>query len=337
MIKERYGDSYKGIKLKYVEQKIQNGTGGAVKTAEKFLKNKFIVIGGDDIFSGKDIRRCVKHKYCILAKEVSEPKKFGILDVKDGALVKIDEKPEKPKSKLANTALYVLDKKVFNYKAKKTKRGELEFTDYVTNLAKTEKIIVEEVKDYWLAVGYPWNYLEANVFFARKLKKSSLLGKVEKGVSIKGNVYLGKGSVIKSGCYIEGPVIIGENTEIGPFAHIRPDTVIGDECRIGKMELYDSVIMDKTTGKHIGYIGHSVIGENVNIGAGIITADYRHDGKNNKTVIKGKKIDSGRRKLGAFIGDNVNTAIGTLIYPGRKLWPGVRTLPAEIIKKDKMK
>ena len=65
-------------------------------------------------------------------------------------------------------------------------------------------------------------------------------------------------------------------------------------------------------------------------------ADYRHDGKNNPSLINGKKIDTGRRKLGAFIGDNVNTGIGTLIYPGRKLWPNTTTLPGEIVKKDKI-
>ncbi len=94
--------------------------------------------------------------------------------------------------------------------------------------------------------------------------------------------------------------------------------------------------MDNTTSKHTSYAAHSVIGEHVNIGAGTITADYRHDGKNNITIVNGNKIDTGRRKLGAFIGDNVNTGIGTLIYPGRKLWPGTYTSPGEIVKIDKV-
>ena len=102
------------------------------------------------------------------------------------------------------------------------------------------------------------------------------------------------------------------------------------------MELYDVLVMDNTTSKHTSYVAHSVIGENVNIGAGTITADYRHDGKNNMTIVNDKKIDSGRRKLGAFFGDGVHTGIGTLIYPGRKLWPSVGTLPGEIVKVDKV-
>ncbi|MFH1053412.1 MAG: bifunctional sugar-1-phosphate nucleotidylyltransferase/acetyltransferase [Candidatus Woesearchaeota archaeon] len=330
---KKYESSYHGLKLRYVEQKVQNGTGGAALTAQKYLNNRFIILGGDDLFSRKDIIKCLNHEYCVLAQEVEEPKKFGILDVKNGRLINIKEKPTKPKSNLANTALYVLDKKIFSYKIRNSKRGELEFTDMVNMMAKDEKINVELVRDYWLPIGYPWSLLEANVFFLKRMK-NKIMGKIEKGVSIKGNLFVGKGTVIKSGSCIEGPVMIGENCEIGPFAHIRPDTIIGDNCRIGKMELYDTVVMDNVTSKHTSYAAHSVIGDNVNIGAGLVTADYRHDGKENRTIVNGKKVDTGRRKLGAFIGDNVKTGIGTLIYPGRKIWPGKTTMPGEVIKKD---
>jgi bifunctional UDP-N-acetylglucosamine pyrophosphorylase/glucosamine-1-phosphate N-acetyltransferase len=94
--------------------------------------------------------------------------------------------------------------------------------------------------------------------------------------------------------------------------------------------------MKNSTAKHFSYIGHSVIGEDVNIAAGTVTSDYRHDGKEHTTMINGRKIGTNRRKLGAFIGDNVRTGINTSIYPGRKIWPGMFTLPGEIVKEDKM-
>lgn len=333
MIKKAIGTKYKNINIKYITQKQQLGTGHAVKLAEKHIKDRFIIFGGDDLFSKKDIQNCIKHKYCILAQKTKTPKRFGILQIKDNSLVKIEEKPSKPKSNLANTALYVLDKNIFNTKIKKSKRGEIEFTDFVNKFAKKEKIKIVEVKDYWLPISYPWSYLEANVFLLNRIKRS-IKGRREKKVTIKGKVHIGKHTVIKAGSYLEGPIYIGENCEIGPFAHIRPDTIIQDNCRIGKSELVDSVIMQGTTCKHKAYIGHSVIGEKVNIGAGLITADYRHDGKNHITLVNKKKIDTLRRKLGAFIGDNVNTGIGTLIYPGRKIFPNKTTLPGEVVKKD---
>lgn len=335
MIKNKLGSIYNGIKITYVEQKKQSGTYDAVKCAEELVNDKIIILGGDDLFSKDDIKACIKHKYSILASEVKNPEKFGVLEIQDNYLTGIEEKPAKPKSNFANTALYVLDKGIFKINVKKSKRGEFEFTDAVTEFAKTNKVYVEKVKDYWLPIGYPWSYLEANVFMIKRMKKSEIKGTIEQGVSIKGNIFLGEGSVIKGFSYIEGPVYIGKNCEIGPYCHIRPDTIIMDNCRIGKTELFDVVIMDNTTSKHFGYLAHGVIGEKVNIGAGTVTADYRHDGKNNWTIVNGVKIDSGRRKLGAFIGDNVNTGIYTKIYPGRKLWPNTTTLPGEIVTKDK--
>jgi UDP-N-acetylglucosamine diphosphorylase / glucose-1-phosphate thymidylyltransferase / UDP-N-acetylgalactosamine diphosphorylase / glucosamine-1-phosphate N-acetyltransferase / galactosamine-1-phosphate N-acetyltransferase len=336
MIIKTIGDNYKGIKIKYIEQKQQLGTGDAVLCTKDYIKDKFIVFGGDDIYSKEDIKNCIKEEYSILVSEVEYPEKFGIVDFKDNYLIKIEEKPKNPKSNLANTGLYVLDKTIFNFNVKKTERNEIEFTDFISELAKKEKIKIVKVNDFWIPVGYPWNYLEANVKFLKMSSEYKNNGKMEENVTIKGDVYIGEGSIIKANSYIEGPVYIGKNCEIGPFCHIRPDVVIEDNCRIGKNELFDCVIMQNTTSKHIAYIAHSVIGENVNIGAGLITADYRHDSKKHLTTINGNIVDSGRSKLGAFIGDNVKTGIGTLIYPGRKLWANTTTLPGEIVKKDKI-
>lgn len=336
----KLGKTYNGIALTYVEQKEQNGTGGAVLLAKNHLHERFIVMGGDDLFSMHDIVRCSEHKYSLLAQEVKTPEKFGILEVNGNKLINIEEKPQHPKSNLANTGLYVVDKIIFSYPIEKSPRGELEFTDYIKQLIKNETVRVETVKDYWLPIGYPWNYLEANVFMLTLLEKLHngkpvIKGKIEQNVTVRGFVYVDEGTVIKANSYLEGPVYIGKDCEIGPFSHLRPETIIMNKCHIGKMELCDVVVMDNAKSKHTSYAAHSVLGENVNIGAGLITADFRHDGKNHITVVHGKKIDSGRRKLGAFIGDNVKTGIGTLIYPGRKLWPNTVTMPGEIVKEDK--
>ena len=335
MIMNKVKKVYSGIKIKYVEQKKQLGTGNALMQAEKFVKGRFILMNGDDLFSREDIKNCLRHKYCVLAKKVEDPERFGIVYLKNGFVKEIVEKSENPKSNLANTGLYVFDKKIFDIlnNINRTKRNEYEIPCAVNELAKNKNVYCEKVDDYWLPITYPWNYLEANVFMVEKMKKSQILGKIEPNVTIKGNVFVGEGTLIKAGTYIEGPAYIGNDCEIGPNAFIRKDTIIMDMVRT-RAEIVDSVLMEGVTAKHNCYIGHSVVGENVNIGAGTITADYRHDAKDNMTIVNGKKIDSKRRKLGAFIGDNVNTGIGTLIYPGRKIWPGLGTLPGEVVTKD---
>jgi len=337
------GEEFLGIKIKYVEQKERLGTGHAILQAKSLVKNKFFILPGDDFFMNEDLKKMVIHDYAVLCKEVDNPQAFGIMELdKEGKIKDIIEKPEHPNSNFANTGCWVLEKDAINYFEKITKspRGEYEATDVIKMLADEEKKIEVVASKHWMPIGYPWHILNANEYLMKlmfeKINKNIIAENslIEENVVIEGNVMIGKNTIVKAGTYIEGPVIIGDDCVIGPQAHLRPFTSIGNGCRIGKSELVDVVLGDRVTSKHNSYLGHSVIGDDVNIGAGTITADYRHDGKNHITLIKGKKIDTHRRKLGSFIGDNANTGIGTLIYPGRKIYPNLSTYPGEILKKD---
>jgi bifunctional UDP-N-acetylglucosamine pyrophosphorylase/glucosamine-1-phosphate N-acetyltransferase len=335
MIIKEIGHKYGKLKIRYAEQKTQLGTGHALKCVEKLIKGKFIVIGGDDIFSKKDIKACLRHKYAVLGCKVKDPGRFGVFVVKGKEVKKVVEKPKKFVSDIANAGLYVFDKSVFGFKLKKSQRGEYEIVDYINALIKKERAVCEKVKGRWLSLGYPWDLIEANSVLVSEIK-NDIKGRVEKNVIVKGKLKAGKGTEILSGTYIKGNVIIGENCLIGPNCYLRGNTSIGNGCHIGQaVEIKNSVIMDNAKVPHLSYIGDSVIGENSNLGAGTITANLKHDNKNVRSVVKGKIVDAGRRKLGTIIADDVHTGINTTIYPGRKIWPGVGTLPGEIIDKDK--
>ena len=335
MIIEEIGHKYGKLKIRYAEQKTQLGTGHALKYVEKLIKGKFIVIGGDDIFSKKDIKACLRHKYAVLGCKVEDPGRFGVFVVKGKEVKKIVEKPKKFVSDLANTGLYVFDKAVFEHKLKKSQRGEYEIVDYINALVKKERVVCENVKGHWLSVGYPWDLIEANSVLVSEIK-NDIKGKVEKNVIVKGKLKAGKGTEILSGTYIKGNVVIGENCSIGPNCYLRGNTSIGNGCHIGQaVEIKNSIIMDNARVPHLSYIGDSVIGEDSNLGAGTITANLRHDNKNVGSDVKGEIVDTGRRKFGTIIADDVHTGINTVIYPGRKIWPGVGTKPGEIIDKDK--
>jgi bifunctional UDP-N-acetylglucosamine pyrophosphorylase/glucosamine-1-phosphate N-acetyltransferase len=114
-----------------------------------------------------------------------------------------------------------------------------------------------------------------------------------------------------------GPAIIGKDCTIGPNAYIRPSTSIGDGCKVGNsVEVKNSIIMDGTKVPHLSYVGDSVIGERCNLGAGTKIANLRLDEKEVMVVVNGKKTGSGRRKLGAIIGDDVKTGINATIDVG---------------------
>jgi len=332
-IVKKVGEKYEDLRIKYIIQKQSLGTGDAARLAFPFLKEKFLLLNGDDLYFKRDIKKILKKFPAILVKEVKNPSSFGIVCEKKGKVISLVEKPEKPKSTLANTGLYFLPKKIFNFSIKKSPRGEYEFTDYIKQFIR-EQTLYSIVAERWLPVSFCWDVLEANKMFLSEIENLRE-GKVEKNCNIKGKATISRGSLIKSGTYIEGPVYIGKNCMIGPNCFLRKFTVIGDNCHIGQaVEIKNSVIGDNVNIAHLSYVGDSIIENNCNLGAGTITANLRHDGKTIKTKVNGRLIDTGRRKLGTIMGEGAKTGIGTLIYPGRKIWPRKTTLPGERVVRD---
>jgi bifunctional UDP-N-acetylglucosamine pyrophosphorylase/glucosamine-1-phosphate N-acetyltransferase len=332
-IKKTIGSRYKNIRIKYAIQKRALGTGDAVKAALPFIKDKFILLNGDDLYDRKDIQKVLKKFPCLLAKEVAQPKFFGVVGAKRGMIESFIEKPQKPESNLANTGFYFLPKEILNYSIKKSPRGEYEFTDYIKQFIKKHKLYAVEASE-WIPISFCWNLLEANKVLLARMKGQNQ-GKIEKNCHISGKVKIGKDTIIKSGTYIEGPAYIGKNCTIGPNCFLRKFVCLGDNCRIGQaVEIKNSVIGDNTNIAHLSYVGDSIIGDNCNLGVGTITANLRDNGETIKTDIKGKLIDTKRKKFGAVLADGVKTGIGTLIYPGRKIWPNKTTLPGEKVVKD---
>jgi UDP-N-acetylglucosamine diphosphorylase / glucose-1-phosphate thymidylyltransferase / UDP-N-acetylgalactosamine diphosphorylase / glucosamine-1-phosphate N-acetyltransferase / galactosamine-1-phosphate N-acetyltransferase len=336
MVKELVGDTFGNLKIHYVEQKKQDGTGGALLLCRDFLRGRFIVLNGDDLYSRSDIENCLKHPFCVMVRKVNDPEKWGIFDVKDKIVAGFQEKPTKPKTNLANTGLYVFDTSIFEHTLEKSDRGEFEVTDYVNYLSGNVGVSCVEVKDYWLPVGYPWHILEANAFLSGRAESKND-GKIEDNVNIKGKLLLGRGSVIKSGSYIEGDVVIGENCVIGPNCYIRGPVAIGDGCKLGNsVEVKDSVIFDNTSIPHLNYVGDSVLGSGVNFGAGTITANLRFDHGDVKMTINDGRVSSGRAKLGVTIGDNVQMGINVSLMPGIRIWPNSKIKPGECVSKDRV-
>lgn len=338
MIESFIGKKFGKIKISYVAQERPMGNADALKSAKKYIKGRFILMFGDDLYSGKDIGNMVKYKNAILAQKVLNPQCFGVLKIDKNIFIEVVEKPKEFISDLVNVGCFVFEKKIFDYleAVNLSQRNEYELTDAYNLMAKDEEINVVEVKDYWLPTGYPWNLLEANEFLMNRIKSKIEKGaKVEKGATLKGKIIIGKGSLIKSGSYVEGPVAIGKDCVIGPNCYLRAGTVIGNNSHISQaVEIKNSIIGDNTNVAHLSYVGDSIIGDNCNLAAGTITANLRHDGKNVKCKVKEEVKDTGRKKVGVIMGDNCKTGIHTSFYPGVKIDPGICTLPGDVIGRD---
>jgi bifunctional UDP-N-acetylglucosamine pyrophosphorylase/glucosamine-1-phosphate N-acetyltransferase len=185
------------------------------------------------------------------------------------------------------------------------------------------------------AITYSWDLLRANVEAMTARKSYVQESGAHASLYVDGRLQVGKGTKILPGVVIEGDVIIGDNCKVGPNCYLRGSTSIGDKCHVGQaVEIKNSILLSGTNVGHLSYLGDSILGEKVNLGAGTITSNLRHDGGAHRSPVEGQMVDTGRRKLGAIIGDGVHTGIHTSIYPGRKLWPKTSTLPGTIVDKD---
>jgi UDP-N-acetylglucosamine diphosphorylase/glucosamine-1-phosphate N-acetyltransferase len=321
-----------GLKINYVEQKEVLGTGNATEVAEPYVNDDFVLIYGDLLF-GLDVVKNVLLSYkpgkmsgVMGVVPVDKPEDYGIIELGNEKKVKgIVEKPAtgKAPSNLANAGVYVFSHEIFT-KIKKinySKRNELELTDAITMLAAEGKTILasELPKNDWFDIGRPWDLLDANNW-ALKHMDLQVLGTIEQGAHLIGPISVAESARIRSGAYIEGPCFIDDECDIGPNCYIRPGTSLGKKVRIGNAcEIKNSIVMDSTHVGHLSYVGDSILGEQCNLGAGTVMANYRFDGGSIKMLVKDQLVNTGRRKLGAILGDNVKTGIKSLFMPGVKV------------------
>ncbi len=160
------------------------------------------------------------------------------------------------------------------------------------------------------------------------------LGKIE--VDIPANAFIinseqisiGSGSVVEPGAYIKGPCIIGNNCVVRHGAYIRGDLICGDGCVIGHdTEIKNAILLNNAHAAHFAYVGDSILGNRVNLGAGTKCANLKLDKSLIEIVYNDKKLSSGLRKLGAIIGDDAQVGCNAVTNPGACLGKGVLCYP----------
>ncbi|MFX1535466.1 MAG: bifunctional sugar-1-phosphate nucleotidylyltransferase/acetyltransferase, partial [Promethearchaeota archaeon] len=218
-------------------------------------------------------------------------------------------------------------------------RGEYEITDSISRrIKKGENVWLYELQDYWLDIGMPWDLLSANELLLKEQQKTFSIAetaKIDSNVTLIGSVQVNSNVHIRAGSYIEGPVFIGEGSIIGPNCFIRPFTYLDKYVHIGNaVEIKNSIILEKTNVSHLSYVGDSIVGRNCNFGAGTKVANLRLDNHSVKVKIKDKVIDSGYRKLGVFLGDNVKIGINASLMGGVKIGPNSAVGAGMLIRRD---
>lgn len=130
-------------------------------------------------------------------------------------------------------------------------------------------------------------------------------------------ISIGTGTIIEPGVFIRGPCIIGKNCVLRHGAYIRESVILGDECHIGhSAELKHSILLNRAAATHFVYVGDSILGESVNLGAGVKCANLRLDRRDVFVQFEGKRVRTGLKKFGAIVGDRVQIGCNSVLNPG---------------------
>jgi UDP-N-acetylglucosamine diphosphorylase/glucosamine-1-phosphate N-acetyltransferase len=334
-IRESFGDgSALGLSIAYEEQIERLGTAHALGHMRPHVDGPFLSVNGDVVVSGDALAALVAfHRKVggpiIALAEVSDPTAFGVVEMKDGKVVSLEEKPRRPKSHLINAGIYVFDEEIFALidGTPKSPRGEFEITDTIRTLMAKRDVHGFRLPGEWIDVGRPWDLLRANAALLSPLKGADH-GRVEPGATLMGEVLVEEGAEVRRGAYVEGPTIVGPGAVIGPNCYVRASSSIGPKAKVGNAcEVKNSILMAGATVPHQNYVGDSILGERCNLGAGTKVANLRLDEASVRVMFRGVEVDTGLRKLGVIMGDDVKVGInvsidaGTIIGEGSFLGP----------------
>ena len=360
-VRDHFGDTYAGVPVEYADQPAQLGTADALAAAADHIDGEFAVLNGDSLYRAADLERLFARVPQVGAYRVDNPGDYGVLVTEDDEVTEVREKPDDPPSDCINAGAYTFPAEAVSLlDVPESERGERELTDVLDRLVERGGLQAV-VFDSWMDVGRPWELLEAN---ERRLPGPSgsvaepdggrmAIGEappqvdserariaasasVHPDAAIRGNVVVEAGATIDAGVVVEGPTLVRSGATIGPNAYVRGATLLGENSHVGHaVEIKNSVVMAETSVAHLSYVGDSVLGRDVNLGAGTNVANLRHDGESVELTVNGERVSTGRRKFGTVLGPGVRTGIQTGINAGVTLGAGVGTEPGEVVLRDR--
>ena len=185
---------------------------------------------------------------------------------------------------------------------------QLKISELYSDLSKT---LAKELLE---SKTYPWEVLPCISEFIVKLGNTLSEEEYEK---MGENVWIAKSAKVAPTAYINGPAIIGKDAEVRHCAFIRGNALVGEGAVVGNStELKNVILFDKVQVPHYNYVGDSILGYKSHMGAGSITSNVKSDKK--LVVVKGKeaRIETGLKKFGAMLGDEVDVGCGSVLNPG---------------------
>lgn len=317
-----------GKKVEIVVQQEPRGMGDAILACEKRINSGFVVLNADRFDSSGVIKQILstakskKADMVVLSRKTDTPWKYGMLTTKNGMAKKVTEKPKQgtePSNDMV-VGIYLLPKDFLHY-YKQCKEHQYAYEDALSlYMSKHDVPVIPLETAERSSAKYSWELLDvAAALLQKALRKKTDIdpsAKIAKSAIVEGPVHIGKNSRIFENAVVKGGVWIGDNCTVGNSALIRENSVIENNCSIGMgTEVARSVFLENSS-IHSGFVGDSVVGEGVKIGAGFITANRRLDRGEILPTVKGEKVSTKKTYLGAVIGHKTSVGIMSSTMPG---------------------
>lgn len=197
----------------------------------------------------------------------------------------------------------------------------------IKNLYNLDETIARELFD---SAEYPWEILPKISAFILKLGSTLPAEEYDR---VGEDVWIAKSATVAPTAYIHGPAIIGKGAEVRHCAFIRGNAIVGEGAVVGNStELKNVVLFNKVQVPHYNYVGDSILGYKAHMGAGSITSNVKSDKK--LVVVKGQdgQIETGLKKFGAMLGDEVEVGCGSVLNPGTVIGPHSNIYPLSSVR-----
>lgn len=329
------------VTVSYVVQEEPRGMGHALEQARDLIDGRFVVTGPYRVDAAETVRRLdeAAGDGAVAGVKTDHPERYGMLDIDGDRTAGIVEKPEgEPPSDYRVVSTYLLDADFFDH-LDAVERHEYDFEDALDRYMDAQEVGFVELEDERPSLKYPWHVLGfAERLLEEQEPRVADSAEVADSATIEGNVVVGPRTRIYENAVVRGPAYIGADCTVGNNAVVRAHTDVEDGCTVGANAEVRGSVLQEGVSLHSGFVGDSVLDRDVAVGAGTITANrrVREDGDRGTVEVhvraRDTSVDTGRTRVGAFIGEAADIGTQANLMPGVCIGAGTFVGPSTMVR-----
>ena len=308
-VQNHFGPHYRDVPITYVRQNKQLGTGHALLEAREHVDEPMLVVNGDCLIDENlvidvcDTFDAGDGEPTLAVLEGPDARQYGAVELRDGFVEDIIEKPTTDDYRLINAGIYAFDESIFAA-IDDTPRteGELGLTDTLVREIERGRVRGVETSGLWVDATYPWDLLT----LGQEVLARGLIDEPQRAEG----VWVNETAIVHEDATLQPPVVVGPDCEVGPGAVVGPDTALGQNVTVGANATLDTCVLDDDTRVEAGStLIDAVTGQNVHLGPATVVSGGPSDVRVGNEIFEAEA-------LGALMADRVHAEGGVTFAPG---------------------